>query len=343
MIGMYLAEGYSGKRSIGFGLHLNEIEFQDRLMRIFKGYGFKVRVDHRKGLGVTVSVSSSMLAEWFPAWMGKRCYNKHIPNELMLLPERKARALLRGIFDGDGSKSAPELGQTSEILALQVTEILQRLGEQPTNRLQRAKALTPNGNERALCFVTSHSKDGFDHAHRKGRWNFGGDLLAQIVEWEQVGYDGEVFNLEVDGDHTYVAQNTLVHNCFGTTFMGGYYDQIDVFVDVNPSPNVVQVSNFGKLEVNSTVMFMSNFPLAKPNDLIVEPTNRRWRVVQVNTVTEKRYIVQQYLQVEEVERSDSEYGAPVDLDLKHPPEDFVGFFPKRFSPKEVPTEGSGLL
>lgn len=132
-------------------------------------------------------------------------------------------------------------------------------------------------------------------------------------------------------------------NCYGTGYMGGYYNQINVFIDVNPSPNLVQLSNFGKLEVNNTVMFMSNFPIAKPSDLIVEPTNRRWRVVQVNSVTQKRYTVQQYLQVEEIEKSDPEFLLPVDLDLEHPPEDFVGFYPKKYSPKAVPTEGNALL
>lgn len=133
------------------------------------------------------------------------------------------------------------------------------------------------------------------------------------------------------------------NECYGTSYQGGFYDPIHVYVDVNPSPNVVQISSFGKMEINNTVMFMSNFPLAKPNDLVVESSNRRWRVVQVNVVTHKRYTVQQYLQVEEIDRSDAEYLLPVDLDLQHPPEDFVGFFPVKKSPKAVPSEGSGLL
>lgn len=132
-------------------------------------------------------------------------------------------------------------------------------------------------------------------------------------------------------------------DCFGTTFQGGYHGQINVFIDVNPSPNLVQLANFGKMEINQTVMFMSNFPLAKPNDLIVERTNRRWRVVKVNPVTHKRYTVQQYLTAQEIERSDAELLVPVDLNLEEPPEDFVGFFPKRESPRTVPAEGSGLL
>lgn len=131
--------------------------------------------------------------------------------------------------------------------------------------------------------------------------------------------------------------------CFGSTFQGGYYDPINVLIDINPSPSVIQVANFGKLEDNQTACFMANYPLAKPNDMIVEPTNRRWRVVQVNTVTKNRYIVQQFLQLQEIDRSDAEYLFEVDLDLKAPAEDFVGFFPKKYSPKTVPSEGSGLL
>lgn len=131
--------------------------------------------------------------------------------------------------------------------------------------------------------------------------------------------------------------------CFGTTFEGGFYTPVPVFIDVNPSPNVMQVANFGKIEENQTAAFMANYPLVKPNDMIVEPTNRRWRAVQVNTVTKNRYIVQQFLQLQEIDRSDSEYLFDLSLDLLAPAEDFVGFFPKENSPKEVPTEGSGLL
>lgn len=131
--------------------------------------------------------------------------------------------------------------------------------------------------------------------------------------------------------------------CFGTTYQGGFYTPVPTFIDVNPSPNVIQIANFGKLEENQTAAWMANYPLAKPNDMIVEPTNRRWRVVQVNTVTKNRYIVQQFLQLQEIDRSDAEYLFVLNLDMKAPAEDFLGFFPEKFSPKLVPSEGSGIL
>lgn len=139
------------------------------------------------------------------------------------------------------------------------------------------------------------------------------------------------------------SKRSACNECYGTTFQGGYYAPIPVHVDFNPSPNVVQIANFGKLEISDTVAWMSNFPAAKPSDMLVEKTGARWRVVQVNGATKSRYLVQQYLKVEEIERSDPEYLFPVDVDFSHPAEDFAGFFPKKFSPKAVPTEGSGLL
>ncbi len=131
--------------------------------------------------------------------------------------------------------------------------------------------------------------------------------------------------------------------CYGTTYDGGFYQQINVFIDVSPSPNVIQIANFGKIEENQTVAWTANYPELRPNDMIVEQTNRRWRVVQVNATTKNRYIVQQFLQLQEIDREDAEQLFPIDLSLKAPAEDFVGFFPTENSPKLVPTEGSGLL
>lgn len=131
--------------------------------------------------------------------------------------------------------------------------------------------------------------------------------------------------------------------CYGTSFQGGYYGQINIFVDVSPSPKVVEVSTSGRMNPRGSVMWIANFPSARPGDVIVEKGNRRWKVDRVNNAQHKRYTVQQYLNVHEVDRGDPEFLIPADLDLRHPDEDFVGFFPTEFSPKVTRTEGSGLL
>ena len=104
VLGMYLAEGSPGERSIQFSLHKNEIIYQNRLISIFNRYGYNPYLSKVNGLGVSVLVSSSILSEWFPEWLGSKCDKKHIPEEFMYLPKHKLWALLQGIYDGDGSK-----------------------------------------------------------------------------------------------------------------------------------------------------------------------------------------------------------------------------------------------
>src|SRR5208283_689074 len=104
--------------------------------------------DYTAEHGMIVFVNSTTLARWFPEWMGRGCQNKHIPEELMLLPNNKAQYLIGGVYDGDGSKRDHEIGQTSEILVLQLSELLHRVGEQPLIRSSQHTTLTPKGNQR---------------------------------------------------------------------------------------------------------------------------------------------------------------------------------------------------
>ena len=233
MAGLYLAEGCSSKTANGpssrggkvvFALHVKEIDFQNRLVTFFErhGYNSKVTLCTKGGLGVKVVINSTTLAGWFYDWFGHRCYNKRIPEELMRLPCTKTWALLNGIYDGDGNKRCNEIGQTSEILSLQITELLHRVGEQPTVHQQISSHLTPRGNKRRTCYVNSWAEDTLVHTNRKNRWKFEGKELSRIKELGHQQYDGYVYNIEVEEDHTYVVQGILVHNCFGTTFESGY-------------------------------------------------------------------------------------------------------------------------
>ena len=223
VLGMYIAEGCPGTREIVFALHAEETHFAERIEQFFgnKGYGYKRASTSENG--IAVRVYSTTLSEWFPSLTGKGCANKRIPETLMALPPEKTWALIGGIHDGDGSKSCHEIGQTSRILSLQITELLHRLGEQPLTRIQQSNILTPNGNRRKPCYVNSWREDSQPvGGNRKGRWKVGDTQLARVTQVQEMDYCGPVYNLEVEEDHTYSAQGLVVHNCFGTGFVGGY-------------------------------------------------------------------------------------------------------------------------
>jgi intein/homing endonuclease len=238
IIGIYLAEGFTGKRSINFAFHKNEIDYHNKVLNFFKNLGFNGKIKKSSENGVVVEINSTTLSLWFKNWLGTKCYNKKIPNELMSLPNNKLKNILLGIYDGDGSKRDHEISQTSEILALQLVEILHRLGYQPLTRHQQSKSLTPKGNKRRLAYVVSWENAELKNTNRRGRWDFDKKHLSQVKSSSIVeNYKGKVYNLEVEGDHTYVVQGIVVHNCFG----GGFITSFDQFFNPRRSDGRILV------------------------------------------------------------------------------------------------------
>jgi intein/homing endonuclease len=308
VVGLYIAEGSSGKRSINFSLHKNEIDYQNRVLSFFKKYGYNGSV-HRVGNtnGVCVSVFGSSLAEWFPEWIGKKCYNKIIPNELMYLPKEKAKALIQGIYDGDGSKSDHEITQTSEILALQLSELLHRIGEQSIIRQQVSKKLTPKGNKRRVAYCVSWAEDTLIHNNRKGRWVFKNELLSVVKKVLKVPFSGKVYNLEVDGDPTYVVNGIVAHNCYGTSYVGGYDGPYNVMIAPPEAEKTIELLDIGmrvNFEYESWTMA---FPMLNERDVVVRQNNERYVVGPVNYQGSRGATYQQHFRMSYIDEKDIRY------------------------------------
>jgi len=216
MIGLYLAEGNAHNREITFSLHAKETDYRDRIVQLFESYGFNPSVVDRddKPNSRWINIASSTLAEWFADWLGVGCANKRIPADLLNLPNEKLSHVIQGILDGDGCESRDSFGQTSQQLALQMVEFGHRVprrvkpnvyredpeGKKPVYRVHNA-----SGSE---AWLTS-DKMRFGRA----KWEFDGQPLHKILSKEEFDYDGPIYNLEVENDHTYVVAGALVHNC----------------------------------------------------------------------------------------------------------------------------------
>jgi len=344
MLGLYIAEGSHSKRTVQFTLHKKEIEYQNRIINYFKklGYNPKLRT-YENNNGVVVAVQSTTLADWFPEWLGKKCYNKKIPEELMKLPPNKLRAILNGVYDGDGSKREHEIGQTSEILALQLVEILHRLGEQPLMRTSQAKQLTPKGNKRKLCYVVGWAEDDIKNTNRRGRWIFENDLLTKIKKVDQKDYSGPVYNLEVEGDHTYVVQGVLVHNCNGLGKITSYVQFFNprrsdgrIKVRFDPNEDKVQLNDSGFESVFNNNAWTLVFPIIKDRDFLVrlsedKKEEYRYEVMAVgrNKLFEG-FSGAQKLTLQRVRKTDPIYNVRVNYDTSEMPsiiQTTVGFVP----------------
>ena len=217
-IGLYIAEGSSGDRSITYSSHREETDYQNRIKSLFDSLGYSTRLIHRddKPNSAWIVISSSVLSEWLPDWLGRGSENKHIPAELMNLPIAKLQYLYQGILDGDGCDRGNDLKQTSKILALQVNEIARRMGVSAT--IQRAHE--PGKKESFTVNNVLDKKRGYTVSASgkttkapRNTWDIEGQKLYRLKSAEDVDYSGPVYNLKVAHDPTYHVQNLTVHNC----------------------------------------------------------------------------------------------------------------------------------
>lgn len=101
--------------------------------------------------------------------------------------------------------------------------------------------------------------------------------------------------------------------CFDTGFVRGYHRPVEVWISIDPSPSNNQPQQMGRTQQTSTTARMAHFPPVKPDDLLIEPENLRWKVRTRSTTQEQRVVVTQELQLHKVPESDIEYTLPLDI------------------------------
>ena len=101
--------------------------------------------------------------------------------------------------------------------------------------------------------------------------------------------------------------------CYDTGFVRGYHSPIEAFIQIDPSPKTDQPTNIGKLQQSNTTARMAYFPPVKPQDLLIDMENTRWRVTQVSATRKLRAAIHQEIGLHEIPKSDTEYLINIDL------------------------------
>lgn len=154
------------------------------------------------------------------------------------------------------------------------------------------------------------------------------DLVAQevrrmelILFREHVGRKCWLFPIKTFGQrcvscYDHVTKQRMISQCstcYDTSFVGGYLDPVEAYVQFDPSPKHKDLSQLLETEQQNTSARLPHFPSVKPRDIIVESENRRWRVERVSTTTRLRAVLHQELVLHEIPRSDIEYSIPINL------------------------------
>jgi 2-oxoglutarate ferredoxin oxidoreductase subunit beta len=225
LAGYYIAEGSTGKRTLTwtFGGHERPL-VDDTVALVGKLFELRTSVRERPEHNtIAVAISSSYLTEIFGGLFGQGAENKHVPEPLMHAPLATQRALLRGLWAGDGTwgRKNATYKTISPALSHQVATLLLRQGIVPNVRAEAAHGM----HATAYCVTVSNAA-GYNKlasiaggparpmaSRRRPVRIRDGYFYAPVRRNEIVAYEGMVHNLEVEDVHSYVTTTSTLHNC----------------------------------------------------------------------------------------------------------------------------------
>ena len=249
VVGLYLAEGCTSRdgdrQRISWSFHPErEDHLVDEVVTYWQRHGVKVGV-HRTPTAKVVRVSSRIIAAWWIELLGlgRTSYTQRVPDLVWEQSLERKRALLSGLWEGDGSWSLVnggpsvtlEWGTISDELAQGVARLLADFGLVCSWRRGRATKSTKETHwlrvsgaaqiERAMFLVPERDRSGVEaalgcQAERIAptgfrRFSGGGASWVRVTQTRREHYSGPVYSLEVPGSHTVVASGGLVvHQCF---------------------------------------------------------------------------------------------------------------------------------
>jgi len=101
--------------------------------------------------------------------------------------------------------------------------------------------------------------------------------------------------------------------CWGTGFLGGYWDPVYGYAQRQRSPVQTQIAPEGNVDVNKVSVIMLNIPRVEKDDILVFLRDDTRYIVEMSNPTQLQSVdVHQELQVSELSRSSREYGPEVD-------------------------------
>ena len=155
------------------------------------------------------------LLDWMRRF-GRGAYNKTIPDEILFLPKEKLYQFVKGYLSADGhvNKHGTSSYKTiSPSLAFQMNRAFHKLeNNYITNHIQSTsgeeiiEGRTVKAHKR-YSGLMSKIKKGYKPILKYGY------LWFKVDSKEEILFDNDVFNLEVEEDNTYVANGVVVHNC----------------------------------------------------------------------------------------------------------------------------------
>ena len=228
LYGAYAAEGSSNKSGITFSLdsRIYDDDLRNEIIDHMKSeYGLEPHPYNRTRNRQDLNFFSVKLPKEYKEKLGPNAHNKKIPSELLFMKRDEKLAFLRGAILGDGHIDHNTITYTtvSEELAWQIWFILTTLGNVTPSITRRTRGeycvrIYGKGaiNLARECEILGKSKKLIKPIKQQRPKIFivGDYIYYPIRKIENVGYTGLVYDLEVEGEHSYLS-HIAGHNSIG--------------------------------------------------------------------------------------------------------------------------------
>ena len=220
LLGFYASEGSTGHTVTSFSFHAKEIEYHNRvkyLMKKILNIDITTERTIKNSQGHCLYFASSVGAKFLTYMLGKGALKKEMCPFIFGTNIEFKRAFLSSFQKGDGHTSVgktclcQEFSTSSPFLAYQTWKLLLEDGISAGLCIHNRK--NKKNTEYVIRYIEERKniqrKRSFYHKTIKGNSYF----LTQILDINTLPYDGLVFNLETEKEHSYCANGIAVHNC----------------------------------------------------------------------------------------------------------------------------------
>lgn len=224
-LGLYFAEGSFGQSVVRFSFHSDENEHLEFVRSYAEGVlGIPSHVDDSsKDNGAVVVVNSYTLGMWLKQQFGHSAALKTVPGFVIQQDESFRKEFVAAAFDGGGhfgvNDNKIQLSTKRGVMNLRM--VMFSLGMRPSLlkpsivRGRKYYTLSVAKGQWDRCF-----KGSYDGKEQRTCLEHGGKVFYKVKEILSKKYDGFVYNMEVDGDNSYVSDFLAVHNCIGAVENG---------------------------------------------------------------------------------------------------------------------------
>jgi len=233
--GWYAAEGvFDGRSAIIFSLHKEEEEQATFIKSQISRLGLTFREDFKQDSKTRTIVTHSVILGKFFVAFGRISKDRRIPQWIKNLDAGYLRYFLRGLYHGDGCEilNTVRLECASSNLIYDLFEVFLKFGcvSYTANSLKKkplriSGSIVHSESETLPAYLSgcsmSQNKELFaffgyvpnEDGCSKSYVSDDSYFYLPVTKIEQYEFNGDVYNFEVEGANSYIANGVVVHNC----------------------------------------------------------------------------------------------------------------------------------